>query len=44
MMKHIENMKLDDSNVDVVEEMLHDSFHKAYVEFEDINAACCFNG
>lgn len=39
MMKHIENLKLDALNVDVVEEMLHDSFHKAYTEFEDINAA-----
>lgn len=39
MMKHIENLKLDDSNVNVVEEMLHGSFHKAYAEFEDINAA-----
>lgn len=38
LMKHIENLKLDGSNVDVVEEMLHDSFHKAYTEFEDINA------
>lgn len=39
MMKHIENLKLDGSNVDVVEEMLQGSFHKPYTEFEDINAA-----
>lgn len=38
-MKNIDNLKLDDSNVDEVEEMLHDSFHKTYTELEDINAA-----
>lgn len=39
MMRNIENFKLDGSNVDEVEEMLHGQFCKTFTEFEDINAA-----
>lgn len=37
MMKTIDNLKLDGSKVDEVEELLHDNFNKAFTEFEDIN-------
>lgn len=39
MMRNIEKLKLDGSNVDEVEEMLHGQFCKTFTEFEDINAA-----
>lgn len=38
MMKQIENMKLDGSPVEVVEDILHGRFHKVHTEFEGINA------